>query len=125
MSMNLTKFTDTQKERLLDLLILGMYADAHLARSEEARIQKLLDALHFSSAYDRNRFADAAIARVRDCLGSEAAVSDVLADMAKEFSTPDVRNEAVRTLEILLFSDSKVIEREREFLASVRTAFGC
>ena len=39
--------------------------------------------------------------------------------------TLEQRLGGAEALEVLLFSDSKVIEREREFLASVRTAFGC
>jgi hypothetical protein len=123
--MNLSGFTDRQKERLLDLLILGMYADAHLARSEEARIQKLLDALQFPSPDARNQFADAGIARARAIVNSPESVSGAISEMAKEFAMPDVRKKAAEALELLLFSDSKMIEREREFLASVRNAFGC
>ncbi|MEI6727854.1 MAG: hypothetical protein WCN81_16750, partial [Actinomycetes bacterium] len=35
--MNLPDFTNEQREALLDLLVLAMYADGHLASAEEAR----------------------------------------------------------------------------------------
>jgi hypothetical protein len=123
--MNLSGFTELQKEKLLDLLLLGMYADAHLARAEEARIQKLLEALHFPSADARNRFADAGIARVRTVLDSPEAVAGTIGDLAKVFAAPDVRRKAAESLELLLFSDTKATDREREFLAKVRKEFGC
>lgn len=123
--MNLSGLTDKHKERLLDLLILGMYADAHLARSEEARIQKLLDALNFSSPDARNRFADAGITRARNVISSPASVNSAISDMAKEFATPEIRKRATDALELLLFSDSKMLDREREFLANVKKTFGC
>lgn len=123
--MNIAGFTDSQKERLLDLLLMGMYSDFHLARSEEARIQKLLDGFQFPSSHARNQFADASIARVRSLGASPDTTADVLAKMAKEFESPDVRRKAADALEVLLFSDSKLIGREREFLANVRKAFGC
>jgi len=123
--MNITGFTDTQKERLLDILLLGMYSDAHVARSEEARVQKLLDALHFPSSHARNQYADVAIARVRDHLAAPGDLAGIIARMESTFSAPDVRRKAVEALDEILASDSKMTSHECEFLASVRKAFGC
>jgi len=47
--MNITEFTQEQKQALFDLLVVGMYADCNLASAEDDRGQKVLDAFQFGS----------------------------------------------------------------------------
>lgn len=123
--MNTSGFTDKQKKALLDLLVLGMYADSHLARVEEARIQKLLDSFEFPSDHSRNQFFDAGVSRVNRQGTSAEAIRNIVRDLAREFTSPDLCRRAVDALDQLLASDSAVTDRERDFLADVRNAFGC
>jgi len=58
--MNLAGFTEEQKQALLDLLIVGMYADHNLASAEDERVEHLLDTFEFPSDYEGDRFSDAA-----------------------------------------------------------------
>ena len=55
--MNLTGFTDQQKQTLLDLLVIGMYADGNLAEAEEAKIEDVLDTIKFPSEVGSIAFA--------------------------------------------------------------------
>ena len=45
--MNVIGLNQEQKQALLDLLIIGMYADHNLASAEGERIEQLLDAFKF------------------------------------------------------------------------------
>src|SRR5579863_7237134 len=62
--MNVTGFNQDQKQALLDLLILGMYADHKLTSNKDARIDQLVDSFTFPSDYERDQFSDAAFTRV-------------------------------------------------------------
>ena len=121
--MNLTNFTDPQKQSLLDLLVLGMYADGKLASIEDVKIEGLLDTIKFSSGAARNQFMDASITRARKHAGSPESVRAFVADLGKSFSTPDLRRQAYDALGDLLASDKQVAEKESQLLAVVKEGF--
>jgi len=121
--MNLTGFNDEQKQTLLDLLVIGMYADGNLADAEDAKIKGVLDAIKFSSESLRDQFIDVTFTRARQHLGSPQATRDFVADIARHFPTPDIRQKAYDDLEELLSSDSKVVEKESQLLAIVKEQF--
>ena len=121
--MNLTKFTDQQKQALLDLLVVGMYADGNLASVEDDRIEGLLDTIKFSSDGARDRFMNASITRVRNHAGSPESARAFVAEIAKSFPTPDVRRQACDVLDDLLSSDNQVAEKERQLLTIVKEEF--
>jgi len=121
--MTLSGFDTEQKKALLKLLVLGMYSDGHLAASEDARIQKLLNAMEFSSHHSRDAFADACITEMSRRISPQAA-SSLLTELGKELSSLETRRCGAEALENLLFSDERVTDKEREFLANVRNEFG-
>jgi hypothetical protein len=121
--MNLTGFTDQQKQTLLDLLVIGMYADGNLADAEETKIEGVLGTIKFASESERDRFIDASYTRARQHLGSPQITRDFVADIAKHFPTPDIRQKAYNDLEELISSDNKVADKESALLAIVREEF--
>jgi len=121
--MNLTNFNDEQKEALLDLLVMGMYADSNLADVEERKIDDVLATVKFPSASERRRFIDGSVARVRQQLGAAKSVQDFVAAIAKHFPTADLRQKAYADLEELLASDQKVVDAENRFLGIVKDQF--
>ena len=121
--MNLTGFTDQQKQTLLDLLTIGMYADGNLADAEDAKIEAVLDTIKFPSEFERDRFIDASFTRARQHLGSPQSTRDFVADIAKHFPTPDIRRKACDDLEELLSSDNKIVDKENQLLAIVKEEF--
>jgi hypothetical protein len=121
--MNLTGFNDQQKEALLDLLVMGMYADSNLADVEDRKIEGVLATIKFPSASERKKFMDAGVARVRQHLGSPKAMRDFVAALAKHFPTPDIRRNTYTNLEELLASDNKVVDKENQFLGIVKDEF--
>ena len=121
--MNLTNFTDQQKQALLDLLVMGMYADSNLADVEDRKIDGVLATITFSPESERKRFIDASVARARQHLGSSKSARDFVADIAKHFPTLDIRQKAYADLEDLLASDNKVVDKENQFLGIVKDEF--
>jgi hypothetical protein len=121
--MNLANFTDQHKQALLDLLVAGMYADGRLASAEDQRLEQLLGTIKFPSQSARDQFLNASITRVRSRAGSPASVRTLVAEIAKGFSTPDLRRQACDALASLLASDKEVAEKENQLLAVVKEEF--
>jgi uncharacterized tellurite resistance protein B-like protein len=121
--MNLTGFDDQQKQTLLDLLIIGMYADGNLADAEDAKIEGVLNAITFSSESVRDQFIDASFTRARQHLGSPQATREFVADIARHFPTQEIRQKAYADLEELLSSDNQVVDKESQLLAIVKEEF--
>jgi hypothetical protein len=103
--MNITGFTQDQKQALLDLLIIGMYADHNLASAEDKRIEQLLDTFSFASDYEREKFPDAAFTRARRQSDSPQTIRSYLTEIARHFPTREIRQRAYDVLDDLLTSD--------------------
>ena len=121
--MNITSFNQDQKHALLDLLIIGMYADHNLSSAEDDRIEQLLDTFKFSSDYERNQFSDAAFDRVRKHSDSPEAIRDYVSQIAGHFPTREIRQQAYDILDDLITSDGKVTSEESKLLAATKDVF--
>jgi hypothetical protein len=121
--MNVTGFTEAEKLALLDLLVLGMYADGHLAAAEDARIQRLLDTTAAQSDDAKQKAVDASATKARRLGSSPSSVREAVVEIAGSFPRPEARRRVCDALEDLLSSDGNVTDREREFLAEARDVF--
>ena len=121
--MNITGFTQEQKQALFDLLIVGMYADHNLASAEDDRIQKVLDAFQFRSDYERQTFSDAAFTRASRQAGSPEAIRAYVTQIAGHFPARDIRRRAYDILDDLLTSDGRVTSEESKLLSATREVF--
>lgn len=121
--MDLIGLNDQQKQTLLDLLAIGMYADGNLADAEDAKIEGILDTIKFPSEYERDQFIDASFTRARQHLDSPQLTRAFVAGIARHFPTPDIRRKAYNDLEELISSDNKIADKENELLAIVREEF--
>jgi hypothetical protein len=119
---NLQQFSTEQSEALLDLAVLGMYSDAHLAVAEQERVDGLLVSMGVSTDYDRARLFDAAVARVSRCCGNPERTEAQVRLLTQAFSTREQRELVHKILRELLASDGKVAPREGLFLSTLRAA---
>lgn len=120
--MNLKTLSEKQRHALLDLLVLGMYSDAHLAAAEDADVRQLLGEMGVDADSDRDREIDAAVARVRKHTASVASARKYAVGLARAFQAKDQRRQAQELLDELLASDSTVTESEKSFAAVVGEA---
>ena len=121
--MNVAGITQEQKEALLDLLIIGMYADHNLASAEDERIEQLLDTFKFPSDYERKRFSDAAFTRASRQSSSPEAIRAYVSEIARHFPTREVRRRAYDILDDLLTSDGRISAEESMLLAATKDVF--
>ena len=118
--MNIADFTQQQREALLGLLVLGMYADGHLACTEDAHIQRVLTAMGIATGAGRNRELDAAITRVRQYSESSEIARSHAAQWTRSFAKPEHRRQVLDLLDEVIRSDGQVASRESELLAAVK-----
>ena len=122
--MNLQPFSVPQCEALLDLALLAMYADGHLATAEDERVHRLLSAMGVAAESDRARHYDAAVARVRGHAQSAAGARSHASKLAGHFATSEHRRQVMAVLDELIASDSQVAPQERGYLSAVQEALG-
>jgi uncharacterized tellurite resistance protein B-like protein len=120
--MNLKDFSDAQKQALLDLTMLAMYADGNLSSVEDVRVHRLLTTLGYDSEYDRNAQYDAAISRISRPAQTEKGAQEHAVRLAQAFTTPDQRLKVHQLLGDLVTSDGSVSLRESELLSIIRDA---
>src|SRR5580658_8386725 len=117
--MSSTEFTDEQKKGLVDLLVLGMYADANLDLIEDEKARRVLDSINFQSDSARQYFLDASFARARKYIVSVEATRKYVNEIVKNFTTPALRRQAYGVLEDCLSSDRKIADQEAKLLVLV------
>jgi hypothetical protein len=120
--MDLKKFNDRQKQALLDLAMLAMYADGHLTFSEDERVLRLLTAMGFTTEYDREKHFDASVSRVSRHSTTSAAACAHAAALAKAFTTPEQQRQVQAILDDVVSSDRTVTPQESKFLSAVKEA---
>ncbi len=120
--MNIETFSEPQRQALLDLVILAMYADGHLAKLEDGRVHLLLGAMGFHSSFERNTHYDAAVSRVsRHSQTAESARAHATA-LAGSFTTRQQRQTVQEILDDIVITDSHVSAQENNLLSVVSDA---
>jgi hypothetical protein len=120
--MNLKDFAGAQQQALLDLVMLAMYSDGHLAAAEDERVQRLLTAMGFATEHDRNKQYDTSVSRVSRHSSTAAAVKTHAVALAKNFATREQQRRVHDVLDDLIGSDSHISTQENAFLSVVREA---
>jgi len=121
--MNISGFSEPQREAFLDLLVLGMYSDHKLTLAEDASVQRVLDGFRCESEYERNKYLDAATARVREKARTEDSARAYAVGLAQKFKSPEHQRTVYEMLERVLASDKAVSARESGLLSVVKEAF--
>jgi uncharacterized tellurite resistance protein B-like protein len=121
--MDLQKLTVDERNALLDALVLAMYSDGHLARTEDARIEKFLGAMGFAAKFERDREFDAAVTRVRAHADNATAAREVTNNLTAALSKRGDRDTVIKALTELIGSDSRVSAEETKFLEMVKASF--
>jgi uncharacterized tellurite resistance protein B-like protein len=121
--MDLKHLSAEKRNAILDVLVVAMYSDAHLARAEDARIERLLSAMGFAAKFERDREFDAAVTRIRQYSDPVTANREVSQNLAKAFSSSADRNQIIHSLTELVGSDSRVTAEETRFLETIKATF--
>jgi hypothetical protein len=118
--MNIKDFTEEQKLALLDLAMLVMYADGHLASAEDERVHRLLGTMEFESDYELDQRYDASVSRVGRYAPTAESAKAHATLLAQNFTTQEQRRLVHDTLNDLVTSDRHVTLQEGDLLSVVR-----
>jgi hypothetical protein len=117
------RLNDAQARALLELLVLGMYADGHLAGSEELRLHAFLLRQGLTEEDDRRTRIGDAIGRVSRHTGSAGEREKFLTALTAAFPDELSRGLALSLVEDLFVADNALGEREEQLLVRMRQAF--
>jgi len=121
--MNLEDFDKPQQQALLDLVILAMYADGHLALNEDARIDRLLTGMGFDTKHDRQREFDSSVTRVRKHSQNADTARAHATELARHFTSPEQKRLVYVMLDDMTNSDNQVSPVECRLLGSIKEVF--
>ncbi len=113
--------TQPQREALLDLVILALFADSHLSLKEDEALQAALDKIGWEALKPREIFFCNSMNRARKAVETDADSSEYIAARAKVISDVWSKAEAVSVLQSVLASDGETAV-ESAFLERVKAA---
>jgi hypothetical protein len=119
-----TKLTQPQREGILDLLLLGIYADSTVRLAENERIYDLLSPFGWDSYQDAREYSQTATSRARGATESDGNLTDFLAGISSRLGDEGVKKLALALLARLIESDDAATESEADFYQLAKTAFG-
>lgn len=120
--MEISRLTHPQRQALLDILILAMYADGYLDLDEDARLERLLASMGVDTEYDRGRVLDDSITRLREYAQNPQLARTHAVQLAQAFTDPEQCRGLYQLIEQQVNSDTKVVPAEHEFLSAMRQA---
>lgn len=119
-----TRLNQPQREAILDLLLLGTYADGAVRLSESERVYDLLSPCGWDSYQDPREYSQTAISRARGAVESADTLPIFLADVSARLANEDAKKLALALLARLIESDNVATESEADFYQTAKTAFG-
>jgi uncharacterized tellurite resistance protein B-like protein len=120
--MKIKDLSQAQRRALMDLLVVGMYADHNLSSAEDVCVQRLLEQFEIASDYERQQFSDASFTRASRHTGSPEGIRIFVGQLAANFSKGTQRQGVYDLLSDLLTSDGRVTSEESQLLAALREA---
>ena len=113
----------SQKEReaVIDLLIMTMYADRFIDTAENDAIERVVERIGEDASL--GQYMNASIAKVRHTLGDEAKQRALLEDVNERLGTERMRTLAYQAGRAVARADKEMADEEEQFLSSVRAVF--
>jgi len=122
--MNLEAFSDTQLDRLLELLALGMYVDGHLADAEDKSIKWLATEAGLNPGYNLDQAMDRAISAARQVSNTDEGLRAAVGRIGEVIDEVDIRQVAFEALAKVHLADADDAASEGRFQGIVAEVFG-
>ncbi len=109
-----------QREAIIELLLLMMYADHRVAVSEDTLIDQQLGQFDWQSGIQPEYFLNQATQRVRAVLDQPDKVTQLLTQIDAALATPQARQQALQLCERVANSDRSLAPSESSFLNLIK-----
>ena len=117
-------FIQDENEALIDLLVLAMYADNHLANQETENIEKQTSFMDWRGVQTQHDYIDESIGKARAALDTDELTVAYLKNVASRLTEPDFRKKAKDALYEMLHADEILDPKEAKFLGLFKKVFG-
>ena len=114
--------TQKQREALVDLLLLGMFADGSLKVSEDQKLLSVIGEVGWQSYQTPDLYLQSAIAKAREASDTEDATRRRLEKISENLATAETRQQALTYLTQFLGVDGAVDAAESQFLELAKSA---
>lgn len=112
----------SQREALIDLLLLAIYTDSHLSLSEEEALNQAIDQQGWDSEFPRDLYLQRATAAARAAAESGDAINDYIRQRAALFTSAPAQAQAYSIIHQVLSPDG-LASTEQSFLSRLNKAF--
>lgn len=99
------KFTQQEREAMVDLLHLCIYADAHIGIKEGDYVSKIVEAIGWDTKLSFSAYEPRSIASARATHGSEDALKEYLQRAAARLTSKEARSFAIAKCSNLTAAD--------------------
>lgn len=117
------KWTQAQKEAMVDLCLLGMYSDDLISLTEQDFIEAEPTHLDWKSETSFSGYLQTTIPKIRLAKHDSEKVKDLLHNIAERLGSDESKRRASDKLKKLLAADG-VVKLEEEFLSEVKRVMG-
>jgi hypothetical protein len=114
--------TQKQREAVVDLLLLGMFADAPLRVSEDQKLLSVIKEIGWDSYQTADLYLQSAIARTREATDTAGGIKHRLDKIAEELKETELKQQALEYLTQFLGVDGAVDAEESRFLELTKAA---
>jgi hypothetical protein len=115
--------SQTQREALVDLCLLGMYSDTLVSLAEQDFLNDEYMQLQWESRVSFDIYLQTTTAKVRSVKNDPLKMKELIQDIDRRLGNDEFRRRAMSELEQLLSTDG-VVNLEQDFLAQVKAAMG-
>jgi hypothetical protein len=105
-----------QREALVDLLLLGMFADGSLKVSDDQKLLSVIEEIGWESYQTPDLYFQSAIAKARDAADTEPGTLARLKKIRDSLASDEIRQQAIERLENFLSLDGRPGVEESKFL---------
>ena len=105
-----------QREALVDLLLLGMFADGSLKVSDDQKLRSVIAEIGWESYQTPDLYFQSAIAKARDAADTETGTRSRLKKISEGLASDDARQLALERLQEFLSLDGQPALEESKFL---------
>jgi hypothetical protein len=105
-----------QREALVDLLLLGMFADGSLKVSDDQKLLSVIEEIGWESYQTPDLYFQSAIAKARDAADTEPGTVARLKKIRDSLASDEIRQQAIERLEKFLSLDGRPGVEESKFL---------
>ena len=112
-----------QTEALINLLLVGRYADKSLSLAETEALDQEIEKLPWSSPTARSLFLQQSVYAVRNALDAAGSRAAFIKAQCAAFDDAESKRSALHALESVLIADG-IDAREQELLTEVRGHLG-